>query len=282
MAEGSTGQTELPRTKLDNFPVLLPPLHEQRAIAAVLSSLDDKIELLREQNKTLESIAQTIFKEWFVKFNFPSAEGKPYKASGGKMIDSELGEIPEGWRGGKLENEFQIIMGQSPEGDSYNEFGNGMVFFQGRAEFQERFPKIRLYTTAPKRLAKKFDILVSVRAPVGDINVAFEACCIGRGLGAIRSKYKSYALYKIQSLKGTLQNFESEGTVFGSINKDSFANIEVIIPPSLYIEKYDEIVSPIDQKIFNNNFQFQTLSTFRDALLPKLMKGEVRVKRFNS
>lgn len=196
------------------------------------------------------------------------------------MIDSELGEIPAGWRVGRLEDEFQIIMGQSPDGSSYNEDGDGMVFFQGRTDFQERFPIARLYTTQPKRIAEKHDVLVSVRAPVGDINVAFEKCCIGRGLGTVRCKHKSYTLYKVQSLKDAFQNFEAEGTVFGSINKDSFAGIEVIIPPAHCIEKFEVIAIPVDQKIFSNTIQIQTLSRLRDSLLPKLMKGELRVKTF--
>ena len=97
-----------------NFPILLPSIKEQKEIAAVLSSLDDKIELLREQNKTLEATAQTIFKEWFVNFNFPDENEKPYKNAGGKMIGSELGEIPEGWRVGKLGEIAFLKSGCSP------------------------------------------------------------------------------------------------------------------------------------------------------------------------
>jgi type I restriction enzyme S subunit len=257
---------------------LIPPLPEQRAIAEVLSSLDDKIELLREQNKTLEATAQAIFKEWFVRFNFPNENGEPYATAGGKMIDSELGPIPEGWRVGRLGEEVKIVMGQSPNGESYNESGEGMIFFQGRADFQERFPKVRLFTTEPKKIAERFDVLVSVRAPVGDINVASESCCIGRGLASVSSNFKSYALYKVKSLQNILNKFETEGTVFGSINKDSLSDIEVIIPSKQVVTLFENFVSKFDQKIFNNFTQIQTLSTLRDTLLPKLMKGEIRVK----
>ena len=263
------------RDTFDQVDVLLPPLPEQRAIAGVLSSLDDKIELLREQNKTLEATAQAIFKRWFIDFEFPDAKGHPYKSSGGKMIPSSLGHIPAGWRVGKLGDEFEIIMGQSPDGSSYNESNDGMIFFQGRAEFKDRFPNTRLYTTEPKRIAEKFDVLVSVRAPVGDINVAFDKCCIGRGLGAVRCKNKSYALYKIQSLREIFNKFEAEGTVFGSINKESFANIAVIIPEGKMINMAETVLNPLDLKIFDNFIQIQTLSALRDTLLPKLMKGEL-------
>jgi len=226
----------------------------------------------------MERIAQKLYHEWFVEFNFPNNNNKPYKNTGGKMIDSELGEIPEGWRAGKLREEFEIIMGQSPNGKSYNESGEGMIFFQGRAEFQERFPTIRLYTTEPKRVAEKFDVLVSVRAPVGDINVAFDKCCIGRGLAAVRGKYKSYTLYKIKSLKDAFNKFEAEGTVFGCIGKNDFSDIDVIIPEPKIAKLFEDMTSKIDERIYFNYSQIQTLSKLRVALLPKLMKGEIRVK----
>jgi len=187
-------QANISWLQIENIPFPLPPLPEQQAIASILWSLDDKIELLREQNRTLEQIGQTMFREWFGKY---------------KMED----ELPEGWRVGKLGEEFDIIMWQSPDGKSYNEHWEGIVFFQGRAEFQERFPKIRLYTTESSRIAEKNDILVSVRAPVWDINIAIEKCCIGRWLSAIKSKYKSYCLYKMQSLKDVFDQFNWESNL---------------------------------------------------------------------
>lgn len=247
------------RQTFDVINIVIPPLLEQKAIAKVLSSFDEKIELLQEQNKTLEATAQCIFKEWFGKYQIGD-------------------ELPEGWRVGKLGDEFEIIMGQSPSGNSYNEDGKGMVFFQGRTDFKERFPSVRLYTTEPKRIAERLDVLVSVRAPVGDINVAIEQCCIGRGLSAVRSKYKSYALYKLQSLKDVFDSFESDGTIFGSINKSSFYSIEVIIPLIDTIISFEEKVSLLDKKIFNNSLQIQSLKNTRDNLLPKLMSGKLRVK----
>ncbi|MFA7718129.1 MAG: restriction endonuclease subunit S [Candidatus Absconditabacterales bacterium] len=258
MSSGSTF-SEASATVMRSVTISLPPLPEQQAIAAVLSSFDDKIELLREENKTLEATAQGIFKEWFGKYK----------------VDDEL---PKGWRVGKLGEEFDILMGQSPAGESYNENKEGMVFFQGRTDFTERFPTTRLHTTEPKRIANKFDVLVSVRAPVGDINIATETCCIGRGLAAVKSDNKSYCLYKIKSLKECFDAFETEGTVFGSINKDSFKNIEVIIPSGDFTKKFESIAHPMDLKIFNNYQQVQSLSKTRDELLPKLMSGEVRVK----
>jgi type I restriction enzyme S subunit len=263
-----------------SFPILLPSLPEQRAIASVLSAFDDKIELLREQNKTLESIAQTLFNRWFVEFNFPDENGQPYRDSGGKMIDSELGEIPEGWRVGKLGDELEVIMGQSPKGETYNTENDGMEFYQGRADFGERFPTIRLFTTDPMKVAKPMDVLLSVRAPVGEINQTLRKCCIGRGLAAIRSNYKSYTFYRLFNEQEKLKLYEDSGTVFGSITKSAIENIEYIVPFQNIIRQFEEKVHILDQKIFNNHFQIQTLSQLRDSILPKLMRGEVRVKGF--
>ncbi|MHB8136709.1 MAG: restriction endonuclease subunit S, partial [Anaerolineaceae bacterium] len=175
--ETGTTVSGIKQAELRKIDLLIPPLPTPRRIAEILSALDDKIELNRQTNATLEAIAQAIFKEWFVDFNFPGASGE--------MVESELGMIPRGWRVGKLGEIFNITMGQSPPGESYNENGIGIPFFQGRADFTFRFPEKRVYTTDPKRLANQFDTLVSVRAPVGDMNIASEDCCIGRGLAAV-------------------------------------------------------------------------------------------------
>jgi type I restriction enzyme S subunit len=155
-----SAQPQLPIKDLKQIELSLPPFETQRRIAAILSAVDEKIELNRQTNATLEAIAQAIFKEWFVDFRFPGATGE--------MQDSELGSIPKGWKAGRLGDTFNITMGQSPPGESYNEIGEGIPFFQGRADFSFRFPTKRVFTTEPKRYAKKFDTLVSVRAPAGD------------------------------------------------------------------------------------------------------------------
>jgi type I restriction enzyme S subunit len=276
MSSAST-RASLNNEMLGRLKIVLPSKKEQKKIAAVLMCLDAKIENLRRQNETLERMAQTLFKHWFIDFEFPNEKGEPYRSSGGAMQPSELGEIPAGWRVGKLGDEFNILMGQSPAGSSYNEDGEGSIFFQGRTDFGFRFPQVRLFTTEPKRIAHKFDVLVSVRAPVGDINVAFEKCCIGRGLSAVSSHYKSYCLYKLKSFKKVFEVFESEGTVFGSLNKQSFNEIESVIPTVENLESFESIVSSIDKKVFTNSKQIQTLTQTRDTLLPKLMSGKLRV-----
>lgn len=168
-------------------------------------------------------------------------------------------------------------MGQSPTGSSYNEEGNGEVFYQGRAEFGFRFPTRRLFTTEPKRMAETNDVLLSVRAPVGDLNVAYEQCCVGRGLSAIHSKdgNSSFLLYTMFALKPQLDIFNGEGTVFGSINKHGLSDLPVNIPCADEIAKFESLVRPMDDLIRTNYEENCRLQTLRDSLLPKLMNGEI-------
>ena len=250
--------------------VTLPPLEEQRKIAGILGSLDDKIELNRRINANLEAQAQALFRSWFVDF-------EPFRD--GPFVDSELGKIPQGWKVGTLSEVADITMGQSPKGSSYNEEGDGIIFYQGRAEFGNRFPSIRLYTTEPTRIAEINSVLLSVRAPVGDINIAKNKCCIGRGLAAIKSKqgYNSFILYLLQSLKPLLEQYNGEGTVFGCINRKEIEGLPIIIPKESVINEFERIAENIDSEIKSLTTEQETLSTLRDTLLPKLMAGEIKI-----
>ncbi len=252
-----------PTTTFQKLKVTIPSVAEQERIVKILGSLDDKIELNDAISKNLEEQAQALFKNWFVDF-------APF---GGKM--------PEGWNVGKLSDIAEITMGQSPDGKSYNENGEGTVFYQGRAEFGWRFPTRRLFTTAPTRLAKKYDTLMSVRAPVGDLNIANEDCCIGRGLAAIHSKgnHQSFVHYTGAALRPQLEVFNGEGTVFGSINRNALNDMDIVIPSKDYLEKFERIVSAQDAEIFNRNEEIQHLTELRNSLLSKLMSGEQLEKR---
>ena len=172
-----------------------------------------------------------------------------------------------------------VTMGQSPDGKSYNEDGVGTIFYQGRAEFGTRFPTQRLFTTEPKRMAQENDVLISVRAPVGDLNIAKEDCCIGRGLGSVRSKdgHQSFVLYTMFTLRSQFEVFNGEGTVFGSINRDSLNSIPIIIPTNSEIDKFEKLVSPMDRAIRANFDEICHLQSIRDSLLPRLMSGEIDV-----
>jgi type I restriction enzyme S subunit len=154
-----------------------------------------------------------------------------------------------------LNNEIATVtMGQSPDGSSYNEDGIGTVFYQGRAEFGSRFPTRRLFTTQPKRMVAKGDVFMSVRAPVGDLNVTYESCCLGRGLAGIQSNNgcQSFVLYMMFALKQQLDLLNGEGTVFGSINKNDMASLPVLIPSDKVLRQFEELVSPMDAAIKAN------------------------------
>ena len=260
VSKSSTAVPIVNKSSFSNYVVKVPPLPEQKKIAEALSSIDDKIALNCEINHHLEQIAQAIFKSWFVNF-------EPWG-----------GEMPSEWKNGTLSDIAIITMGQSPDGSSYNEEGFGAVFYQGRAEFGSRFPTCRLFTTHPKRMAKEGEVLLSVRAPVGDINVAYEPCCIGRGLASIHNKnYPSFILYTLLALKQQLDVFNGKGTVFGSINKDDLSNVSVLIPSMEAIRQFEEIVKPMDAQIKVNYSENVRLQIARDILLSLLLSGELSI-----
>ena len=180
---------------------------------------------------------------------------------------------------GTLSQIADVIMGQSPRGESYNETKSGALFFQGRADFGFRFPTPRLYTTEPKRMAQAGDVLLSVRAPVGDLNIALEPCCIGRGIAAIRSidGHRSFLFYCLLSQKDQFDVFNGEGTVFGSINSNALKSMEVRIPPKKLLDHFEEMVAPIDTVIRVTSEEILYLTALRDTLLPCLMSGELDV-----
>ena len=262
--------------------VKIPEKNDQIKIANILSKFDKKIELNNRINAELEAMAKTLYDYWFVQFDFPNEEGKPYKSSGGKMVYNTTlkREIPEGWNGVKLSDIASITMGQSPDGASYNESGDGVIFFQGATDFNWRFPSIRQYTTKPNRFAKKGDILLSVRAPVGDINIADNACCIGRGLAALnsRDKFDSFLFYVMKYFKTVFNRRNSEGTTFGSITKDGLYSLLLAYPPKSLLTKYENIVSHYNKLVLAKSLENKRLIEFRDWLLPMLMNGQVTVK----
>ena len=240
---------------LSAFELPIPTIAEQQKIAFLLSGLDEKVKTNERINNNLEQQAQAIYQQMF--------------------IDNARSD----WAEGTLSDIADITMGQSPNGSSYNEDGTGTIFFQGRAEFGFRFPSVRLYTTEPKRMARLNDTLMSVRAPVGDLNVAHMDCCIGRGLAAIHSKshHQSFVLYTMFSLKKQLDVFNGEGTVFGSINRNSLNDMPILIPSDDILDEFERIVAPMDLTIRNNYDENCRLQDIRDTLLPRLMSGELDV-----
>ena len=289
---GSSGRQRVPADSLAKFLAPAPEsLSEQRAIAHILGSLDDKIELNQQMAQTLESIARAIFKSWFVDFDPVKAkmEGKQPEGMSeeiaalfpDRLVDSELGMIPEGWEVLKFPEEFDFTMGQSPPGSSYNEYFNGVPFYQGSADFGQWYPTERIYCTAPTRFANKGDVLFSVRAPVGDMNIALSDCAIGRGLCCIRHKSGSTALtyLYLTNTKSVMEHNAGEGAVFKSLSKKQLTMLPVVSIPDVIAKSFIKIVDPIFEKIQSLEDNARTLCSLRDTLLPRLISGKIRLKQ---
>ena len=251
----TTVQATLNIKTLVDMPIPFLKEDEMRKIVTILEAIDRKIECNQQINDNLQQQAMALYAEMFL------------NSSNNDVTSGTLSDIAV------------ITMGQSPSGSSYNEDGVGEVFYQGRAEFGFRFPKRRLFTTEPKRMAVAGDVLLSVRAPVGDLNMAYERCCIGRGLGAIHSKtgHSSFVLYTMFALRSQLNVFNGEGTVFGSINRDALNAIPIDVPLVTKIDRFEAVAHPIDELIRTNYEENCRLEAIRNSLLPKLMSGEIDV-----
>lgn len=235
---------------LGDVEIPLPSIDVQKSISYQLSLIDRKIEVNNKINDNLQQQAEAAYS---------------------KLMD-EAGnctQVP-------LKDIAHITMGQSPAGHSCSENAAGTVFYQGRAEFGFRFPTRRLFTTEPKRMAKSGDVLLSVRAPVGDINVAYEECCIGRGLSAIESKTgeSSFLLYTFRYFGRQFEVFNAEGTVFGSINKEQLNNFQIKLPPKEKIKEFEAIVRPMDDLIRMNFTENDRLTELREKLLLNFFNGK--------
>ena len=269
---------------------------QQRAIANVLGTLDDKIELNRRMNETLEEMARALFKSWFVDFDpvrakmegrwrqgesLPGLPADLYDLFPDRLVESELGAIPEGWEVKALGDCFNLTMGQSPPGRTYNEDGEGLPFFQGNADFGFRYPERRRYCTAPTRIARPDDTLVSVRAPVGAINMAWEKCCVDRRVAALRHNRgsSSYTYYATCAIQRELQQYEHTGTVFGAIGRKQFETLPVIEPEPELVDRFGLLSLSLDYRIRSSTAESRTLAAQRDTLLAELVSGKVRVEQ---
>lgn len=262
--------------------ILLPPHLGQKAIGAVLSSLDDKIEFLREQNITLEASAQAIFTEWFVNFNFPGATGK--------MVDSKLGQIPSGWRVENITDIFDFIKGSEPGTANYSieKVTDDYVPFYRVQDIAKYGDVPNIYVEKKILRGKTFnanDILISLDGTIGRVFIGG----IGGHSGGIRrvvgkqnfiQKSLIFCFLKSSKFQNDLVSFSGAETTIkhagGAIEYIELALNEKIC------ERFGEAFDPLFQKMISNIAQIQTLSTLRDTLLPKLMKGEVRVEEFNN
>ena len=264
-----TGATikHMPGQKLKSVVIDKPPIEIQRSIADVLSSYDDLIENNQKQIKLLEEAAQRLYKEWFVDLRFPGHENT-------KITDG----IPEGWKIQTLSQIADVVMGQSPKSEFYNQNGQGLPFHQGVGSYGTRFVVDKIYSTSFTRIAEAGSILFSVRAPVGRLNLTRNRVVIGRGLAAINHRLgkQSYLFYLLKE-HFFKDDVIGNGAIFASISKDELLAQQFTIPVSNLIEQFNVIVSDMDGRIAELAEQVTLLIEARDRLLPKLMSGEIEV-----
>ena len=271
VSHGAT-QDNLSVDKLLSFDFLVPPLPIQKRIAGILSAYDELIENSQRRIKILETMARALYREWFVHFRFPGFENHP-------RVASPLGAIPQGWEVKKLKEVCRLTMGQSPKSEFYNEVGDGEPFHQGVTNFGDRFPTDRLFCTAEGRIAEAGDILFSVRAPVGRMNIANKRIILGRGLSAIRYNEGSQAfLWEQLRNRFTKDDMMGNGAIFASVTKEDMQGIELVCPPQAVVEAATKHFEPLHSEIATLSQQVQNLRSTRDLLLPRLLSGQIEVE----
>jgi len=274
--------TKMPRAKwdfLERIEKPIPLLPEQHDIAHILGTLDDKIELNREMNQTLEAMAQALFKSWFVDF-------EPFRDQG--MQDSPLGEIPVGWRVVCLSELGEIVCGKTPPtADSENYGGNipfvtipdmhNKVFITRTATYLSE----KGAATQPKKLLPKHSVCVSCIATPGLVAITPEPCHTNQQINSIicDSMASPYWCYlAVMSIRQEIVTGGAGGSATLNLNKGEFSKLQVLTPDNETMKKFHNLVEPIFSRVLSNELENITLDATRDALLPKLLSGELRVK----
>ncbi len=265
-----------PLSSLKSVDILLPPLPEQKAIAAVLSSLDDKIDLLHRQNKTLEALAETLFRQWFIE---PVRAGKPHAG----------GEAQDDWEEYSLYEAIGLVGGGTPK-TSVSEYWNGEISWLSGGDIAANHKGIIVSTeksitldglnNSSAKLLPKYSTVISARGTVGKYCILSKPMAFSQSNYGIEPKFKDCYFFTYLLIAHSVEELQSAayGSVFDTITTNTFKGHTIILPNEVYIVNFENEVSPIFMKILNNQFQISTLEKLRDTLLPKLMSGEVRVK----
>jgi len=282
--------TTIPHLKKTYFPLLIVPLPskcEQIAIGDFYYNLSKKIEVNLKMNETLEAICQAVFKRWFVDFEFPDEEGKPYKSSGGEMIDSERGEIPKVWSTTELKNLGNVVCGKTPPKANKDFFGGDVPFIKIPDMHTQLFvintedsltDEGKLFQANKSVPANS--ICVSCIATVGLVSITSKESQTNQQINCIsphEGVYMPYLFFTMKSLKRELEELGSGGSATLNVNTTTFSNILIIDPETEIVKEFYRIITPLLLKIRTNMIENYTLSQIRDRLLPKLMSGKIRV-----
>ena len=291
LATSASEGTKMPRASwnfLKKQTFAIPPYHEQQQIGDALNSLDQKISLNRQMNATLEAIGQAIFKHWFVDFEFPNEDGKPYRSSGGEMVDSELGEVPEGWRVGSILEIAELLSGGTPKTKIAEYWGGEIPWVSSKdvtnarstfiLDTEKTITRSGIEHSNTKMLPKNTTI-VTARGTVGSYCILSREMTINQTNYGTKAKSEVadfFVFFSVSNLVNQMK-MHSYGTVFDTITTKTFKDMEIPIPPESMIKSFDNKVSSIMNQVLHNLYESSNLATIRDALLPKLMSGEIRV-----
>jgi type I restriction enzyme, S subunit len=284
MAESRSGTfPQITFEQLKEVQILVPTITQQRKISKIISEIDRKIDLNTRLNKALEKTAQAIFKHWFIDFEFPNENGEPYKSSGGEMeMSEELGkEVPKGWKVRELGEMALLTMGLSPKSSSYNEIREGIPLLNGAADFEGVIIKPTKFTTDPKRVCDKGEMVFCIRATIGNITFTDRTYCLGRGVASIKSNKKEYIELIYYSLQKSIEELKAKatGSVILGLSKPDINKVKIILPYQRTLCLFSETSRNILDKISSNDKQIVCLKKLRDTLLPKLMSGEIDVSK---
>lgn len=289
---GSTGQVEFNKSMIERLPINVPPISYQYKVVNVLSKLDEKIEINKKIIANLEELSQTLFKRWFVDFEFPDENGNPYKSSGGEMVDSELGKIPKYWKVSNLDKIASFVSrGITPK---YNE--NSDIQIPIINQKVNKGPRLDLqyikYFDGQNRIkkelyAQKNDLLLNSlgQGTLGRIHLftrKSEVFLIDQHISIIRFdninySYFYYAHINTELIQGQIDSLISGSTGMLMLNITKIRNLKVILPTEELVLKYSKLVNEYFGKITQLIYENENLTQLRNTLLPKLMSGELEI-----
>lgn len=286
---GTSGRQRAQKESILDYEIFLPRLDLQKKIVSILDSLDSKIELNNQMIATLEELASTLFKRWFVDFEFPDENGNPYKTSGGKMDESEFGEIPEGWEVGKLSDIGEIIGGGTPSKKKEEYFKEGTISWITPKDLSEKknvfishgktnITNLGLSKSSARLIPAK-SVLFSSRAPIGYIAIASKEVSTNQGFKSVVPKEINQSEFVYLLLKNKVTDIESRatGSTFKEVSGSIMKNLPVIIPDSKSINFFCNVVKCWFSQIENLEQENDSLNDTRNILLPRLLSGEYEV-----
>ena len=290
LSERASGTTVvgIKSSELRKVNVNIPSLEKQKKIVNILSSLDDKIELNNEMNKTLDEMAQSIFKRWFVDFEFPNEDGEPYKSSGGEMVESELGMIPKGWEYGLINDTCEKIYSGGTPKTSEETYWNGELNWMSSGETRNNFiidtEKYITQQGADKSSTKLANRLNTVIASAGQgftrgqTSLLLIDTYINQSLITLKPKYyyEFFNYFNIKRRYGELRNISDSHSIRGSLTTKMICKLGTILPNIEVLKEFCVIIEPIIIQIENNIRNSQNIAELRNLLLPKLMNGEIK------